>query len=243
MSTKRTDSSSDISRVWKRLDPANYYDPGEVAILRAYFGLRARPGDPSLESLYEAPGEGASDQDSDGRTGPIRLKRVDPGVEACNDLSHAVARICLSSVQDRLPQWGYVTKDDQVVVARHSFPVPDRTFTPLNPQRVLCINWADSGPGFSWPEDYFVTLLPGFGRYVVTASADSTDSYGVLDFAIGWFRSSVDPVVGSRRVLTRWWRTARSSEGSPWAYLFNTGLIDEDEANRMRRSVWGREVA
>jgi hypothetical protein len=234
--------SPDISHVWTRIDPANYYDLGEVAILRAYFGLRLRPDDPSLNSLFEEPGEGVFDQDGDARPGPIRLRRVDPGVKACNDLSHAVARICLSSVQDRLPQWGYCIKDDQVVVTRHSFPGPDRTFTPLNPQRVLCINWADSGPGFSWPEDYFVTLLPGFNRYVVTASSDSTDSYGVLDFAIGWFRSSVDRLVGSRRVLTRWWRLARGCEGSPWAYLFNEGLIGQEDAYRMRQAVWARDA-
>lgn len=241
MSTRPMRPSPDISRVWTRIDPANYYDLGEVAILRAYFGLRPRPGDPTLESLYEESGDEVFDQGEEKRAGPIRLRRVDPVNDAVNDLSHAVARICLSDAQDRLPQWGYVTQDDQVVLARRPFATPDRTFTPLEPRRLLCINWADSGPGFSWPEDYFVTLLPGFNRYVVTASSDSTDSYGVLDFAIGWFRSSVDRVAGSRRVLTRWWRHARGCEGSPWAYLFNEGLIDQDDAWRMRRAVWGHD--
>jgi len=240
MNIRHIDPSSDISRIWKRIDPANYYNLGEVAILRAYFGLRRRPCDPSLESLYEERGDDGYDNLAESSKGPIRLRRVDPGIDAVNDLSHAVARICLSSVQDRLPQWGYVTQNDKVVVTRHPFAGPDRTFTPLEARHLLCINWADSGPGFSWPEDYYVTLLPGFGRFVVTASADSPESYGVLDFAIGWFRSSLDLLDGSRRVLKRWWRTARGSDGSAWAYLFNEGLIDQDEALRMRRTVWGR---
>jgi len=24
---------------------------------------------------------------------------------------------------------------------------------------VCCINWADSGPGYSWPESYYVTYI------------------------------------------------------------------------------------
>jgi hypothetical protein len=102
----------------------------------------------------------------------------------------------------------------------------------------LCINWADSGPGYSWPEDYYVTLLPGFARCVVTASADSCDCYGVTDIAIGWFHARVDRLTGSRRVLMRWWRTAAARNGGPWAYLFSEGLISSEEAERMRSRVW-----
>jgi hypothetical protein len=118
--------SPDISHVWTRIDPANYYDLGEVAILRAYFGLRPRPGDPTLESLYEESGDEVFDQDHEQRAGPIRLRRVGPVTDAVNDLSQAVARICLSDAQERLPQWGYVTQVDQVVVTRRPFPAPDR---------------------------------------------------------------------------------------------------------------------
>src|SRR5262245_20006583 len=140
----------DISRAWRKLDPANYYDPGEVVILRKYFRLAGRRGDPEIASLY-APEQDAEqiDDATELRGGPIRLCKVDSSLEAVNDVSHAVARLCLSSVQDRLPQWGYFTKDDREVVTRHAFDAPDRTLTPLNPQRLVCINWADSGPGFS----------------------------------------------------------------------------------------------
>ena len=78
MSARPMRPSPDISRVWTRIDPANYYDLGEVPILRAYFGLRARPGDPSLEKQFAQPSDGGFNQDSDGRSGPSRPQRVDP---------------------------------------------------------------------------------------------------------------------------------------------------------------------
>jgi hypothetical protein len=223
-----------IETVWRKLDVAHYYDRGEIAILRAYFGLKPRTGDPALASLYEEP-------DDDGtealpHAGPIRLHRFE-ACEPATELTEAVARICLSGVQERLPQWAACC-GEAVVLGRAAFASPDRTFTPLNAERLLCINWADSGPGFSWPEDYFVTLLPGFGRYVVTASADSTDAYGVTDFALGWFRTSEGRLVGSRRILLRWWRRAAECGGGPWASLFQEGLVDSASALRLRRRAW-----
>lgn len=227
--------NTDIARLWRKLDPAHYYDAGEIAILRAYFGLRPRAGEPPLVELYEQPRDGEGEATP--RIGPIRLRHVRGEAPVC-DLSEAVGRLCLASVQEHLPQWASCSADGDLLLARKPFGGPDRTFTPLEPARLLCINWADSGPGFSWPEDYFVTLLPGFGRYVVTASADSTDSYGVTDFALGWFRASEDRLAGSERLLLRWWRRAASSDSGPWAYLFDTGLIDAEEAYRLRRCVW-----
>ena len=35
----------------RRIDPRNYFDAGEVSILRAYFGLRLRKSDPPLARL------------------------------------------------------------------------------------------------------------------------------------------------------------------------------------------------
>jgi hypothetical protein len=232
-------TATPLEKVWKRIDPTHYYEAGEIAILRAYFGLQPRPGDLSLAELYEVPADEAADADPDTpRTGPIRLRHVQAGGPV-NELNEAVARICLAEVQDRLPQWWSSSAENGVVIGRARFAAPERTFTPLNPERLLCINWADSGPGFSWPEEYNVTLLPGFGRYVLTASADSPDSYGVTDFALGWFRAAEDRMAGSKRLLVRWWREAAKHDGGPWAYLFSEGLIDVKEAYRMRRLVWG----
>ena len=102
--TNRNESSA-LARVWRQLNPENYYEAGEIAILRAYFGLKPRPGDMPLAELYEAPTDESADADPDApRMGPIRLRHIE-ATEQVNELNEAVARICLAEVQERLPQW------------------------------------------------------------------------------------------------------------------------------------------
>jgi hypothetical protein len=57
----------------------------------------------------------------------------------------------------------------------------------LSPRHLLTINWADSGPGFSWPVAYYAVYVPGFDRTVVTASGDSPETFGACDVAVGHF--------------------------------------------------------
>jgi len=217
----------------RRIDPRNYFDTGEVSILRAYFGLRLRKGDPPLESLYAAEGDGEERAES----GPVRLSRdvLDEGPVTA--IANAVARICLADVQGRLPQWAAFDAKGHMLLGRREFEHEERLL-PLQPQRLLCINWADSGPGFSWPEEYHATYLPGFGRYVVTASVDSPDVHGVTDWAIGWFSGKADLLKSSKRLIARWWRTQRDNGQGRWAYLFDAGLISMEEAERMGDRVW-----
>jgi hypothetical protein len=64
----------------------------------------------------------------------------------------AVAFIVLERAEQRLPQWSTV-RDDELILARE---YRDRTKIPnrkvvLQPRHLFTINWADSGPGFSWP--------------------------------------------------------------------------------------------
>jgi hypothetical protein len=56
----------------------------------------------------------------------------------------------------------------------------------FNPQLVCTINWADSGPGFSWPESYHVTYLPGFDKFVITASTDGLMYGDVPTMPLAW---------------------------------------------------------
>jgi len=51
---------------------------------------------------------------------------------------------------------------------------------PFNPQLLFGINWATSGPGFEWPEDYRVTYIPGLEKYIFTASRDVVSIGGAL---------------------------------------------------------------
>ena len=101
------------------------------------------------------------------------------------------------------------------------------------------INWADSGPGFSWPESYYVSYLPVYDVYVVTASADSPDTWGYCDLAIGHFKSCKNIVTASKQVIQeRWQQLYDEYDQQSWAYLFNVGLVDEAAAYSMAADVW-----
>lgn len=161
-----------------------------------------------------------------------------PGVED-RELSNAVARVCLNPIQDRLPQWGAIDRDGDLILGR-GVDARRRARVELVPQHLFTLNWADSGPGFSWREAYHAIFLPGFGRWVVTMSVDSTDVWGVTDLAIGAFGVGSDVVRSSGRIIVRYWREQQcfdETEGG-WAYLLDTGLVDSSVAWRWRRRVW-----
>jgi hypothetical protein len=73
-----------------------------------------------------------------------------------------VASIVLENVEKRLPAWSALRADGSFVCARKyrdDEKVPNRKVL-LQSRRLFVINWADSGPGFSWPVAYYVTWLP-----------------------------------------------------------------------------------
>ena len=133
-------------------------------------------------------------------------------------LDAAVAQILLDRVQDHLPRWAAVT-GDSLQFAR---PIADRRAlrkVEMLPRRLLTINWADSGPGFSWPVAYYATYVPGYNRTVVTASGDCPDALGVCDIALGSFGPETPLLEGSGAII-RDERANRRREfdQSRWAY-------------------------
>ncbi|MEI8033514.1 MAG: hypothetical protein WCH05_09235 [Chlorobiaceae bacterium] len=157
------------------------------------------------------------------------------------EIPHAVARLALGKIQNRLPQW-YCSRGDDVMFGREITPHEQRQEA-FFPRALFTINWADSGPGYSWPESYYVTLYPGFNRYVVTASADSTDAHGINDFDVGWFPADCGWIEGSRELLVRYWK------GEPfgwdcqrWAYIFDEGEISDETANAWADEAWPDSV-
>ena len=75
-------------------------------------------------------------------------------------LDAAVAFIVLERAEAYLPQWASVREDEGVILARKYRDrelVPERKVI-LQPRNLFTINWADSGPGFSWPVS---TTSPG----------------------------------------------------------------------------------
>ena len=157
-------------------------------------------------------------------------------------LSNAVARLVLSEIQQRLPQWGCAEADGQVALAR-TYRAPRKAKVEVLPRFLFMINWADSGPGFSWPESYYVAYLPGFDRYVVTASQDSPDAHGYTDEAIGHFPTHEAIEDGVHRVIVDWWQyQANKWDQRRWAYLFDSGVIDGETAGSWTAEVWNPET-
>jgi hypothetical protein len=152
-------------------------------------------------------------------------------------LRNAVARIALGVIQNRLPQWGMVDENGTVTLSRERFERPIRNVV-LLPQHLFTINWADSGPGYSWPETYHSTYIPGYDCYLVTAAFDGEDMYGVTELAIGYFDGSKLPVQASADVIMGWWRYLRENSQERWAYVWDEGLIDAQTANAWGELVW-----
>jgi hypothetical protein len=152
------------------------------------------------------------------------------------ELAEKVAAIALEVVQQRLPQWGPVYKDGELVYARKLRRTPARRVV-VAPRHLFTINWADSGPGFPWPEAYHATFIPGFERYIVTASRDSDDLYGCCDHAIGWF----DAKESAKAIVRAWWAMRRDYEQEPWVDLLNAGSIGKAEAYALCKTVWPEE--
>ena len=153
-------------------------------------------------------------------------------------LAIAVAQILLHHVQGTLPQWASVS-GDTVSLNRKAHKRHKDARLAFNPQLICTINWADSGPGFSWPESYHVTYVPGFDKFVITASRDGPDAWGCSDHAIGVGDGSLSSIEAAKEVLTEFWRMQVSAWDQPrWAYLFSQGLIDTKTADAWADEVW-----
>jgi hypothetical protein len=155
--------------------------------------------------------------------------------------ANRVAEISLFSVQSRLPMGLSIAQDGTTVSGRKTWDCSVLMRNDLlYPMHLLEINWADS-PGWSWPEVYYVTFLPGYDVYAVTLSQGSADSYDYFDFAIGYFRvDTVEQIAGkSAGIVQAWWKFQRN-EWSQWAWIdvLYPGLIDAESAFRLRDEVW-----
>ena len=207
-----------------------FYDDIELAIIFDWLQLPR----PAEICSADATRDRVAIKDSGGR-----LRLLDGDAQEDNGLavSNAVARLLLSNVQEYLPQWSCFGGKD-AVFGREYAPRRASSVEVLS-RFQFEINWADSGPGFSWPESYYSTLLPIFNLYIVTASQDSPDTHGYTDEAIGCFRSDVPHEQGVHDIVVGWWRReARGSDQYRWQNLFYTGAIDESTAESWADEVW-----
>ncbi len=162
----------------------------------------------------------------------------------------AVADMVLERINGTLPQWVSVKireNDDEEAIIIHGREVRARLARrkiELVPKYLMTINWADSGPGFSWPVAYHATWVPLYNEYIVTQSADCPDAYGYCDFAIGHFPETDDFTAAAANEIRGDWEWQRDQFcQARWAYLFGNGHIDEATAIRLREEVWDDEPA
>ena len=223
----------------KQNELTKFYHRREINLLAEYLGRR----DDLPASLYDPDTLTPVDEDWDESTQGIGIHEgSNAGSKEAEEyaLANAVARICLASVQDNLPQWAAV-KDGEVTLARNvrdSSELPERI---LVPRHLFTLNWANSAPGISWPEAYYVTQLPGWDVHIVTASQDSDEIYGYEDFAIGWLDAKQDAVEGAKDVLIRYWRSLQSEyDQKRWEELYE---FSQGEPDAWGDQVWPPEDA
>jgi len=248
MSTKNTAATSTFS------DVTDLFTLREHAILARYFGLQhlRPPGaeDPSLLA-YEDP-----DSWDEGESGvalhlgwiheppgiPIDPEAVDPDPGDTphpqpGPLQGAVARIVLNTATD-LPQWAVSRKEGEIIFGRPLKKPGDRPPRILLPASVARINWATSGPGISWPEKYYITRIALYRRWVVTASSDTAETTGYLDWAIHHAPDNLPAHEVAREALLRCWRGNAALKQAPFESIEQAGLLKGKELCEIARLAW-----
>lgn len=214
----------------KKSNSPSIFTAEEHVLLARYFGIEpiAEEPLPSLEQAIRRTGNGTDPDD-----------HPDVAPEAA-----AVARIVLERVQHRLPTHvGPLPDEGGFAFGRRQLPAPRRPVL-MHPASVGTINWVVSGPGQDWPCEYHVAFVPEYDRYVVTESYDSDESWGVNDFAVGWFvlpegagRPSLKRAVAD--VLRGRWEELRDDTMQDrWERLERAGLFTAEELEEIADAVW-----
>jgi len=211
------------------------YSPDEKAILDQYFNVpaAARAGNADLETA---------------------LEKIDCGgitqLEWYAPTAPAVAKIVLQAVSGRLPNWAAVYADGRVETSRFAAGPAyhgDAKLAVL-PRALFEIDWATSGPGFSWPMAYFVTWLPGYDRFVVTSSSDSPEgNHGFCDLALGHFEGggampAAAVAAAAGEIVRQDWQSQYASwEQAQWECFAGEGLLNWAQVQPLAEAVWNPE--
>jgi hypothetical protein len=159
-------------------------------------------------------------------------------------LDVAVAFIVLRKTEPRLPQWN-ASRGDEVVFAheyRDRITRPDRRIL-MQPRPLFEINWAGNAPGSGWAVTYYLTSVPIFRRYVVTASGNNPDALGYCNFALGAFRGD-EPIKNAiRDIICADWKLQYDERNQQrWTHPFRAGFVTEVEANEWADDVWEDKI-
>ena len=220
----------------EKVKVVEYFHPREHAILAEYFNLKDKlPKDASdIDPHVIVPIEDDYDEGENG----IICRPGHGNRSVRESIKNAVARIALAPIRGNLPVYK-TNQNGELSSTRlkgNSGELPLRGFR-SEPVLVLSINWSDSGPGYSWPVHYYISWVPYYERYVVTASYDSTDIEGYLDVTIGHLTDGALIETDLKEVIkSHWDRDAMYVQG--WADCLDSGIIKDPWAWREEIS-WG----
>ena len=235
MNTSRIPKNEDNNRLKISESKIEGFFPREHAILAEYFNLQEKQ--PQQARAFDPDEIITEENDYDEAKEGIACRKSYGGRDY-RAIDNAVARIALAPIRENLPTWGGVGKDG----AFHSRQSENESILPergyrSDPVHVLSINWASSGPGFSWPLKYYISWIPYYERYVVTVSYDSPEVEGYLDLAIGDLSegASVEKELKSV-IVSHWSRDAEYLQG--WEGVIDSGIVKDPFAWREEVS-WG----
>ena len=147
-------------------------------------------------------------------------------------LKNAVARIALAPIRTSLPTWGSYSNGEvsHTRQKENDNPLPTRGYR-SEPVHVLSINWASSGPGFSWPLKYYISWIPFYERYVVTVSYDSPEVEGYLDLAIGVLPEGATVEKDLKDIIVSHW-SHDAEYLQAWEGVIDSGIVKDPFAWR-----------
>jgi hypothetical protein len=219
-----------------------FFFPIEQAILATYLGrLADLPGEIQQLDARATVNPETWDESKQG------IAPLEPCV--CGDggreltLANAVARICLQNIQCDLPQWAGVDLEGRPTVARKitsNVKLPTRV---LVSRHLFTINWSSSWPGFSWPQRYTATRVPGFNAIVVSASDDTPEIVGYCDYAIGFYPQGEHDRINAQKIVTAYWKKlVDHGDQTRFEEFFEAGFIDATTAAEWANEVWPQNL-
>ena len=235
MSTSRIPKNKDNNRLESSESKIEGFFPREHAILAEYFDLQEKQ--PQQARAFD-PGEIIPEGNDYEEASEGIACRKSYGGRDYRAIDNAVARIALAPIRENLPTWGGLGKDGAFHSrqSENESVLPERVYR-SDPVHVLSINWASSGPGFSWPLKYYISWIPYYERYVVTVSYDSPEVEGYLDLAIGDLSEGASVEKELKSVIVRHWnRDAMYLQG--WEGVIDLGIVKDPWAWR-EEVDWG----
>ena len=222
-------------------EESSSYHPVEHFYLRSYFNFGSElPDGVSEEELYS---DYSWETEQPLPSYPLLQSGPTQNLDA--SINNVVARLILEPIADRLPNFTTVSRKDGSICSTRppaSKAYKSRAVTGL-PNFLFKINWATSGPGFSWEELYHVGFLAEYDLYVVTASQDSSDALGFCDVCIGFFSETQDFIQDALYLVMEWWGDKRGEYGAEkYESITSIGLASADQIAEITEQVWDSKV-